>query len=66
VKWFPSRVSEKMIGHGNTLSVKDGRVELRHFGKTVKDMTRRDFVREFPLLAAVLGMEILRKVKKNG
>lgn len=61
---YKNGVSNHEIGHGNTLSLKKDEVELRHFGKTVKKMTRREFVAEFPLLAYMLGQKIMPRVGK--
>jgi hypothetical protein len=54
---IPVDGTEREIGHGNVIAFNDGAVEMRHFGKTVKRFSRREFIAELPLLAYILGRE---------
>jgi hypothetical protein len=48
------RDGHREIGHGNIVSFDGDRVEMTHFGKPVKRMSRRQFIEELPLLAYLL------------
>lgn len=59
------RHGHREIGHGNIVSFDQDTVEMRHFGKPVKSMTRREFIEGFPLLAYLLGKDCSEKSQRS-